>query len=133
MPAPMSRPSHPSGMWTPSSNPVTASPSGPHLPNSRSVGIASRSLDPFALPERKPRRLDVFDRAQGSLDAVSQSSKEWEARRQVGVGGEDPLVIDADRFDHRSEQEIERAVSGDREVIFARASPEAKLQIAEAL
>ncbi len=28
---------------------------------------------------------------------------------------------------------IERAVSGDREVIFARASPEAKLQIAEAL
>jgi magnesium-transporting ATPase (P-type) len=53
--------------------------------------------------------------------------------RRVGIGGEDPLVIDADRFDHRSEREIERAVSGDREVIFARASPEAKLQIAEAL
>lgn len=53
--------------------------------------------------------------------------------RQVGIGGEDPLVIDADRFDHRSEQEIERAISGSREVVFARASPEAKLQIAEAL
>ncbi len=43
------------------------------------------------------------------------------------------MVIDASRFDHRSEQQIERAVSGDREVVFARASPEAKLQIAEAL
>jgi len=53
--------------------------------------------------------------------------------RRVGIGGEDPLVIDADRFDHRSEQEIERAISGNREVVFARASPEAKLQIAEAL
>ena len=53
--------------------------------------------------------------------------------RRVGIGGEDPLVIDADRFDHRSEQEIERALSANREVVFARASPEAKLQIAEAL
>jgi magnesium-transporting ATPase (P-type) len=44
--------------------------------------------------------------------------------RRVGIGGEDPRVIDAAQFDHRSEQEIERAVSGDREVIF-RASPEA--------
>jgi calcium-translocating P-type ATPase len=53
--------------------------------------------------------------------------------RRVGIGGEDPLVIDADRFDHRSEQDIERAISGTQEVVFARASPEAKLQIAEAL
>ncbi len=53
--------------------------------------------------------------------------------RQVGVGPEDPLVIDADRFDHRSEQEIELAISGNREVVFARAAPEAKLQIAAAL
>ena len=30
-------------------------------------------------------------------------------------------MIDADRFDHRSEQEIERALSGNREVVFARA------------
>ena len=53
--------------------------------------------------------------------------------QRVGIGGEDPLVIDADRFDHSSEQEIERAVAGHREVVFARASPETKLQIAEAL
>ncbi len=53
--------------------------------------------------------------------------------RRVGIGGKDPLVIDADRFDHRSEQEIERAISGNGEVVFTRASPEAKLQIAEAL
>ena len=53
--------------------------------------------------------------------------------RRVGIGGEDPVVVDASRFDHRSEQEIKRAVSGDREVVFARASPEVKLLIAEAL
>ena len=53
--------------------------------------------------------------------------------RRVGIGGENPPVIDADRFDHRSEREIERAVSGDRGVIFGRASPEARLHIAEAL
>jgi calcium-translocating P-type ATPase len=53
--------------------------------------------------------------------------------RRVGIGGEDPVMVDASRFDHRSEQEIKRAVSGDREVVFARASPEVKLLIAEAL
>jgi calcium-translocating P-type ATPase len=53
--------------------------------------------------------------------------------RQVDIGGDNPLVIDAERFDQRNEQEIEEAVSGEREVIFARASPETKLQIAEAL
>ena len=53
--------------------------------------------------------------------------------RQVGIGGDDPLVINAERFDHRNENEIEQAVSGGREVIFARAAPETRLQIAEAL
>lgn len=53
--------------------------------------------------------------------------------RQVGIGGEHLQVVNAERFDHRYEREIEQLVSGDAEVIFARASPEAKLQIAEAL
>jgi magnesium-transporting ATPase (P-type) len=53
--------------------------------------------------------------------------------RQVGIGGEHPTVVNAARFDHRHEQEIERLLRGRHELIFARASPEAKLHIAETL
>ncbi len=53
--------------------------------------------------------------------------------RQVGIGGEDPLVVNAQEFDHRHEQEIRDILAQGRETIFARASPETKLQIAEAL
>ncbi len=52
---------------------------------------------------------------------------------QVGIGGEDPLIVDAQAFDHTHEQEIKGILATGREVIFARASPETKLQIAEAL
>jgi calcium-translocating P-type ATPase len=53
--------------------------------------------------------------------------------RQVGIGGEGPPIVSAERLDHRHEKEIREILSGGDEVIFARASPEAKLQIAEAL
>ena len=53
--------------------------------------------------------------------------------RQVGIGGEDLVVVNAERLDYRHEREIEQIVAGDSEVIFARASPDAKLHIAEAL
>ncbi len=53
--------------------------------------------------------------------------------RQVGIGREDLVVVNAERLDHRHEREIERILAGGREVIFARASPDAKLHIAEAL
>jgi calcium-translocating P-type ATPase len=52
---------------------------------------------------------------------------------QVGIGGEDPLVVNAQAFDHTHEQEVQDILASGREVIFARASPETKLQIAEAL
>jgi calcium-translocating P-type ATPase len=52
---------------------------------------------------------------------------------QVGIGGADPLVVNAQAFDHTDEQEIKDILATGREVIFARASPETKLQIAEAL
>ena len=52
---------------------------------------------------------------------------------QVGIGGEDPLIVNAQAFDHRHEQEVRDILATGREVIFARASPETKLQIAEAL
>ncbi len=52
---------------------------------------------------------------------------------QVGIGGEDPQVVNAQAFDHTHEQEVKDILAGGREVIFARSSPETKLQIAEAL
>lgn len=52
---------------------------------------------------------------------------------QVGIGGVDPLIVNAQSFDHRHEQEIRDILGGGREVLFARASPETKLHIAEAL
>jgi len=53
--------------------------------------------------------------------------------RQVGIGGEDPLIVNAERLSHRHEKELAELLSGEREIVFARASPEAKLHIAEAL
>jgi magnesium-transporting ATPase (P-type) len=53
--------------------------------------------------------------------------------RQIGIGGDDPTVFNARSVDHLDEHEIEQVLAGGQEVIFARASPEAKLQIAEAL
>jgi calcium-translocating P-type ATPase len=52
---------------------------------------------------------------------------------QVGIGGAEPLIVNARQFDHLHEQEVKDILATGREVIFARASPETKLQIAEAL
>ncbi|MGZ4173442.1 MAG: cation-translocating P-type ATPase, partial [Solirubrobacteraceae bacterium] len=53
--------------------------------------------------------------------------------RQVGIGGDHPVVVNAAHLDHNHAHEVRELVKGDREVVFARASPEAKLEIAEAL
>ncbi len=53
--------------------------------------------------------------------------------RRVGIGGERPHVLDASGIDHTHERELEAQLDGGEELVFARASPEAKLQIAEAL
>jgi calcium-translocating P-type ATPase len=53
--------------------------------------------------------------------------------RQVGIGTNQAKVIVAERFDHRNEREVEQLLAAGSEIVFARASPEAKLQIAEAL
>lgn len=52
---------------------------------------------------------------------------------QVGIGGARPRAVDASHIDHTHERELEDLLAGGEELIFARASPEAKLQIAEAL
>jgi calcium-translocating P-type ATPase len=53
--------------------------------------------------------------------------------RQVGIGGDEPRAVDASGIDHTHERELEELLADEREPIFSRASPEAKLQIAEAL
>ncbi len=53
--------------------------------------------------------------------------------RQVGIGGASPRTVDASAIDHRHEAELRELLAGGEELIFARASPETKLQIAEAL
>jgi calcium-translocating P-type ATPase len=53
--------------------------------------------------------------------------------RQVGIGGDAPTAVDASAIDHSKEQELRQLLAGGKELIFARASPDAKLQIAEAL
>ena len=53
--------------------------------------------------------------------------------RQVGIGGDEPRAVDASRIDHTHELELEQLLAEEPEPIFSRASPETKLQIAEAL
>ena len=53
--------------------------------------------------------------------------------RQVGIGGDAPTAVDASAIDHSTEAELRELLAGGKELVFARASPDAKLQIAEAL
>ncbi len=54
--------------------------------------------------------------------------------RQIGIGrGEEPAVITGEELDDISDRDLDALLHGDRELIFARSSPEAKLRIADAL
>lgn len=53
--------------------------------------------------------------------------------RRVGITGPRPRVVTGDELDRMHEHELAALVRAEEDVIFARASPEAKLHIAEAL
>jgi calcium-translocating P-type ATPase len=53
--------------------------------------------------------------------------------RQVGIARADPTVINGEELDRLDDRELGNLMRGDHELIFARASPEAKLRIADAL
>ena len=53
--------------------------------------------------------------------------------RGVGIGGDRLAVVTGERLDAMSEDELDELLRGGEELIFARASPEAKLRIADAL
>ena len=52
---------------------------------------------------------------------------------QLGIGTADSPVITGAELDRMSEPELDKLLRSDQELIFARASPEAKLRIADAL
>jgi calcium-translocating P-type ATPase len=53
--------------------------------------------------------------------------------RRVGIGGDRLRVMTGERLDALTEDELDELLRGGEELIFARASPEAKLRIADAL
>jgi len=53
--------------------------------------------------------------------------------RRVGIGAEGHRIVGGAELDAMDEDALETLLRGDEEMIFARASPEAKLRIAEAL
>ncbi|HEY2502973.1 MAG TPA: cation-transporting P-type ATPase [Mycobacterium sp.] len=53
--------------------------------------------------------------------------------QRVGITGDRPTVVTGDQFELLSEQQLAALIQENPEIIFARASPEAKLHIAEAL
>jgi calcium-translocating P-type ATPase len=53
--------------------------------------------------------------------------------QRVGITGDHPTVVTGDQFERLTEQQLAALIQENPEVIFARASPEAKLHIAEAL
>jgi calcium-translocating P-type ATPase len=54
--------------------------------------------------------------------------------RRVGVGGQNqPRTVMADRIDTMSHDDLRTLLAGDEEIVFARATPEAKLRIADTL
>jgi calcium-translocating P-type ATPase len=56
-----------------------------------------------------------------------------EVARRVGIGGEAPRVVPGAALDAMSEPELDALLAGPDEIVFSRASPEAKLRIADAL
>jgi calcium-translocating P-type ATPase len=53
--------------------------------------------------------------------------------RQVGIGAGASAIVTGEQLDRMSDEQLDRVLEGDRELIFARSSPEAKLRIADAL
>ncbi|MEA5153502.1 cation-transporting P-type ATPase [Raineyella sp.] len=52
---------------------------------------------------------------------------------RVGIGGDDVRIVTGAELDHMPEAELDDLLATEREIIFARSSPEAKLRIADAL
>ena len=56
-----------------------------------------------------------------------------EIARRIGIGGDRAVVVTGDELDRMTEPDLDRLLRTGTELVFARASPEAKLRIADAL
>ncbi len=56
-----------------------------------------------------------------------------EIARQVGIGGDSPLTVNASDLDHLTEAEFDQFLAGDEEIVLARSSPEMKMRVTDAL
>jgi calcium-translocating P-type ATPase len=56
-----------------------------------------------------------------------------EIARRVGIGGSRPRVVAGAELDAMEEPQLDELLARDEEIVFSRASPEAKLRIADAL
>lgn len=124
----------------------------------RVLGFAYRDLPDEAVPQRRgdaerdlcfagliamldPPRAGVADavaqcRTAGIRIIVITGDHPLTARaiaQRVGITGDRPAVVTGDQFERLTERQLAALIKDNPEVIFARASPEAKLHIAEAL
>jgi calcium-translocating P-type ATPase len=53
--------------------------------------------------------------------------------RRIGIARGEPTVVTEEELDRMSEPELDRLLAGEEELVFARATPEAKLRISDAL
>ncbi len=56
-----------------------------------------------------------------------------EIARQVGIGGETPVALDASELDSMSDADLDQLLAGTKELVLARSSPETKLRVTDAL
>ena len=115
-------------------------PAGPDLPQDR--GIVESNLCFLGLVAMAdPPRAEVADavarcHAAGIRIIVVTGDHGLTAEavaRRVGITGGDPRVVTGEELATLNDPALEDVLEGDREVIFARSSPEAKLRISDAL
>jgi calcium-translocating P-type ATPase len=124
----------------------------------RVLGVATRALSDHDAPERREDveaglcflgLVAMFDPPRPEVAGAVHSSREAgirvivvtgdhgltaaEVARQVGIVGEDPVIVTGEELDRMDEPELDAVLRDSEELIFARSSPEAKLRIADAL
>ena len=124
----------------------------------RVLGVATRSADEAALPERREQAetdlcllgfVAMLDPPRAEVPAAVARCHAAGIRivlvtgdhgltaaaiaRRVGIAGDQPTIVTGQELDRMPDEDLDRLLREGEELIFARSSPEAKLRIAEAL
>lgn len=110
------------------------------VPTDRDVAERGLTLLGLAALFDPPRKevaaaVDACHRAGIRINVVTGDNGATAAHvaREVGIGVPHMNVVAGTHLDHMSEEELDRLLATDSEIVFARSSPEAKLRIADAL